>query len=239
MGARAGTKGPARSGRVPGRWRALPDVAKWPFRQTVPAPAVPGDALAEMIEAAFRESGYDSDPGRPLAGGAPGYRPRGGPVLVAERDVRPAPLSRPKQVAALVLLLSGIGLGGVEAIVFGVPILAVPWILGSITAALLFAVVLNRAYDTDVVVAVPLVGPRPRAPGETMPRGTRSVVVFLGGQVRSEVFGRPSSGTRDAVRVSYEIHALRGLTDVARSFARRAAMPAPPTGPVPEVAPRG
>lgn len=210
------------SDHVPGQWRDFPQLGEWPFRQTVTTPADSDEALALRIEAAFRESGYAFDSRRPLADGVAGYRPRGGPLLMAERDIRAAPLSRPKRVASIVLLASGIGLGGVEAIVFGAPFLAVPWVLGSIGAALLFAIVLNRAYDSDVVVAVPLVGPRPSAsgPASTAAR-PRSTVVFLGGQVRSEVFGRPSAGSRDAIAVTDEVHALRGMTAVAKAFESR------------------
>jgi len=213
--------GPRPLGRVPGRWRDIPEVGDWPFRQSVAATGPTGDALAAQIEAAFRESGYAFDPGRPLSKGATGYHPRGGPLLMAERDIRTAPLSRPKRVAAVVLLVSGLGLGGVESIVFGAPILAVPWILGSVGASAIFAFLLNRAYDSDIVLAVPLLGPRPAAAGASPgPGRTRSTVVFLGGQVRSEVFGRPTSGSRDVVSVSDEVHALRGMTEVAKAFER-------------------
>ncbi len=213
--------------RLPGRWRDLPEVGTWPFRQTVPVPTLAPEALGAAVEAAFREVGYAFDPDRPLAEGATGYRPRGGPLLLAEREIRPAPLSRPKRTAAIVLAVSGLILGSVEAIVFGDPFLAVPWIIGAIGAGLLFALVLNRAYDSDVVVVVPLIGPRPGAPDPgSPPVRTRSTVVFLGAQVRSEVFGRAASGSREAVSITDEVHALSGMTEVAKAF-ERAIQPRP------------
>jgi hypothetical protein len=136
--------------------------------------------------------------------------------LVAERNVRRVPTGPVMRTAAAVVLGAGAALGGLDAYIVGVPILAGPWIGAAGLAVLLLWIRYGQNYESEVIAAAILISP-PGPPGRTGggdPKGGKNVL-WSAGRVRSVAF----AGNRTAIAVvDCPVSLMEALVQVVRRF---------------------
>jgi hypothetical protein len=137
-------------------------------------------------------------------------------VLSAERSVKRVATDTTMHVALVGLVAAGVGLGALEAYLFGGAQYAIPWCLGGLALAGLLWWRYGRTYESEVIVvsvSVPLL----QNHDTSEPTGTvrREEVSWSAGRVRSILFG----GTRTAVSVKdCPVPLMEALAGAVRRF---------------------
>jgi hypothetical protein len=197
----------------------LPDPNAFPFRQTVRIPAGPVTDTRNRVRAALESAGFQLAGTSAQLGTLTGHPPAMGGAIVAERDLRRAPMSTQKRRATGIILACGLGLGVLDALLFANVLTALPWFAGTFVAVLALWLAFGRAYASEVVIAVIELDSRGTASTDIATDGVvPHQVTWLAAEVRSEVFRGSAGGNRDAVDLSGDFVALRALRAVLRKF---------------------
>lgn len=216
---------PAESARAGGTHRErfsglilnLPNIAGFPYHQTLSLSTGKVEETRTRLRAAMISAGFRIAVSKIRIPSELGGGRVIGDAVVAERDLRRAPMSRRKRLASVVVFSAGIALGGLDALLFLNPLFAVPWVAGTGVGALFLWFAFGRAYASEVVVAI--IGLDPKQPEPTSPEVPQPHrVTWLAAEVRSEVFPGSATGNRDAVEVSGNFPAVRALRAAVTSF---------------------
>lgn len=136
--------------------------------------------------------------------------------LIAERKVRRVATGAPMRTSIAVLLGAGIGLGGLDMIIAGSVIYAVPWIALAGIGAFLLWLRYGRTYQSELM-AVAVSYPRPSPGGAPFDAssGPTAEVYWSVGRIRSVAF----AGARAAVDVEdCPVALMETLVRVLRRF---------------------
>ncbi len=192
------------------------DRLSLPVGQRVPVPLAPGVAVSSAVSTAVEEGGFTVVGDRLLQ--SPNGDRLGAEthLLSAERSVRRVATDTPMHVALGGLMGAGVGLGALEAYLFGGPQYAIPWCLGGLALAGLVWWRYGRTYESEViVVSVSSPPTQEREPAATTGAGAGENVAWSAGRVRSILFG----GTRTAVGVKdCPVPLMEALSGVVRRF---------------------
>ena len=212
---------PRRPGPQPRRIGDLPplrsaDRLALPVGQRVPMPSATGEAVTSAVSTAVEERGFtvvETRHAERPEGVPPGSEAR---MVSAERAVRRVPTDSRMRVSLSALTAAGVGLGALEAYLFGGAQFAIPWCLGGLALSGLLWWRYGRTYESEVIVVVVAGSPGlERAVSESTGPRRREDVAWSAGRVRSILFG----GTRTAVGVKdCPVQLMEALGGVVRRF---------------------
>jgi hypothetical protein len=169
-----------------------------PVGQKVGLPSRPPGTVSSAVSTAVQEGGFtivETNLAQPPEVAAPMTQNH---RLFAERSVRRVATDQRMRVSLWALVGAGVGLGALDAFLFGRAVAALPWCLGGLVLAGLVYWGYGRTYESEVIVvsvSTPeLADPRgPAAAGVVSP----GHMAWNVGRVRSILFG----GARTAVAV--------------------------------------
>ena len=210
-----------RSGSQPRRIVALAPVSSverlsLPVGQRVLVPFAPDEMVSTAVSTAVKAGGFTIvEPRRARRGtkAPPGPETH---LLSAERAVRRVATDSPMRVSLVAMVAAGVGLGALEAYLFGGAQYAVPWCLGGLALAGLLWWRYGRTYESEVIVVSVSAAPNSgRGASESTGTITRRLVTWSAGRVRSLLF----SGTRTAVAVKdCPVPLMEALAGAVRRF---------------------
>ena len=160
----------------------------------------------KLVESSF---GANPPPRVPVAEGYLG-------LLVGERKVRRVATAASMRASIAILLGAGVGLGGLDMIIVGSVIYAVPWVAVAGVGSFLLWLRYGRTYESEVIeVSAALTPPRQGGWTSGAPNEPTAEVDWRVGRIRSVAF----SGARAAVDVvDCPVSLIDSLVRAVRSF---------------------
>lgn len=195
------------------------DRLRLPVGQQISIPIRSPDSVAQGILSAVSgggfavvEANWTSLPGSP----APDGDRFSGGSLIAERKVRRVRTATSMRVSIAVLLGAGVGLGGLDVLIIGSVVYALPWVAVAAAGAFVLWLRYGRTYESEVIAVSASVSSA-ALEGETVDSSGRpsAAVAWSVGRIRSVAF----AGARAAVDVvDCPVSLMETLVRAVRQF---------------------